>query len=246
MKYFFFSLLFTSIVYSQQTVIVTYDFHTSFSNNELKNEDAKKLFGNTVELANNQKFQLSYSENKASFKYIDQLGLDSDPQLLNISRMAFTSLDVYTNLEAKAQITVRNDGTLVESKITPLDWEITAESKNIGGYLCYKALFNENFIDSFGKNRSTKIVAWFAPSLPFSLGPKYFYGLPGLILEVTEYVNSHGNTFLANTIELRDKKENIKFPNGKTVTKEEYDKKFQYSDGAVLLAKKREETKGKE
>ena len=245
MKYLFFNLLFTGIVYSQQAVVVTYDFQTSFSNNELKNEDAKKLLGSTIALANNQKFKLSYSQNKASFKYIDELSLDSDPRLVNISRMAFTSLDIYSNLQAKTQLTVRNDGTLVENKISHLNWEITTESKKIGGYLCYKPLFDENFIDSFGKNRSTKIVAWFAPSLPFSLGPKYFYGLPGLILEVTEYVNSHGNTFLANTIELSDKKENIKFPLGKTVTKEEYDRKFQYSEGAVLLEKKREKTKEK-
>ena len=73
-----------------------------------------------------------------------------------------------------------------------------------------------------------EIVAWFAPSLPYGYGPKSFYGLPGLILELTRI----RTTFLATKIVIEDKKElKIKFPVGKTTTKEAFDKQLKAQMG---------------
>ncbi|TDE06435.1 GLPGLI family protein [Flavobacterium hiemivividum] len=242
MKYFFFSLLFTSLVYSQQSIIVQYDFQTSFLIKENTKEAAQKLLEETIALANNQKFELIFSKKRASFKLIDQLSIGADTKLINITQLAFTSPDVYSDLEAKTQITAQNDGTLIESKITDSNWEVTPESKTIGAYLCYKAIFNKPFVNRYGENKINKIVAWFAPNLPYSIGPKYFCGLPGLILEVTEY----DKTYLASKIELMDEIIDLKFPKGKTVAKEDYDKKLESSAGGIYLAKKREKEKDKQ
>lgn len=241
MKYLFFSLLFTSLLYSQQNIIVKYDFHNASIIKEDAKEGTRKLLEKTITLANNQKFELSFSENKASFKCIDQLSVDADNKLINITKLAFTSPDIYTDLEFKTQVTEHNDGTLVENKINDSNWEVTSESKTIGTYVCYKAIFNKSFVDRYGENKINKIVAWFAPNLPYRIGPKYFCGLPGLILEVTEYDNS----YLASNIELIDKEIDLKFPKGKIVTKEDYDKKLESSAGGIYLAKKREKEKDK-
>jgi GLPGLI family protein len=51
--------------------------------------------------------------------------------------------------------------------------------------------------------------------------------LPGLIVQLTE----NKTTYLASTIELNDIEISIDFPKGKTVSKEEYDKKLREQMG---------------
>ena len=91
----------------------------------------------------------------------------------------------------------------------------TQESKKIGNYLCYKAIKT---------NTSTKgksiDIAWFTPQIPVNFGPSSYFGLPGLILEV-----SRGKiTMKATKIELNPKKKiKIKKPTkGRRMTSEEY------------------------
>ena len=57
-----------------------------------------------------------------------------------------------------------------------INWEITAETKLINGFLCYKAIHNN------GKY-SIPLVVWFAPEISFQVGPEKCQFLPGLVLE---------------------------------------------------------------
>jgi len=135
--------------------------------------------------------------------------------------------DIYIDYEIKSEIYVKNDGILVENKYNEPKWETSTESKVISNYLCYKAIQKIPFVSRHGENKTQEIVAWFAPSLPYSYGPKIFYGLPGLILELTE----NKTTFLATKIVFFEKELTIDFPKGKTVTKEEYEKKLKAQMG---------------
>jgi GLPGLI family protein len=111
---------------------------------------------------------------------------------------------------------------LIEKKHEKLDWEITTENKIIDGYLCYKAIYLMKFMNRRGIDTSIPIVAWFAPSLPYAYGPKYFNGLPGLILELSD----RKTTFLASSITIsKDKELVIDFPKGKTISQDDYSKK---------------------
>src|SRR5690554_7477058 len=60
-----------------------------------------------------------------------------------------------------------------------VEWQITDEKKEINGIECYRAL---GVLKSFDKVGNYRIDAWFAPSIPYSYGPGYFNGLPGLIM----------------------------------------------------------------
>lgn len=92
-------------------------------------------------------------------------------------------------------------------------WKITQESKIIGGYLCYKAEYQNPLY------KYKKPIAWFAPKIPASYGPKIFTGLPGLILELED----NTVTFTAIKIELNPKEKIvIKKPEGKIISKENY------------------------
>lgn len=93
-------------------------------------------------------------------------------------------------------------------------WKITQISKLIGGYLCYKAIYETPLY------QSKKPVAWFTPQIPARYGPKIFSGLPGLILELED----NTVTFTAIKIELNPKEKiKIKKPKGIAITKEKYD-----------------------
>lgn len=59
-----------------------------------------------------------------------------------------------------------------------LDWMITEESKEIGGYLCQKATT---------KFKGRNYEAWFCPEIPIPYGPWKLHGLPGLILAARDH-----------------------------------------------------------
>lgn len=51
-------------------------------------------------------------------------------------------------------------------------WELTKETKEILGYVCYKAV-----------SEDSKLKVWYAPELNVKHGPQGINGLPGLVLE---------------------------------------------------------------
>lgn len=64
-----------------------------------------------------------------------------------------------------------------------VQFEITAENKNIAGFKCFKAI--PEFIDSLeGGFSSTPTEIWFTPEIQSYGGPTRYTNLPGVILEV--------------------------------------------------------------
>jgi GLPGLI family protein len=113
---------------------------------------------------------------------------------------------------------------LVEDTLKPLAWTLTAETKQIGQYTCYKATAVKqldttmrtafrgmrpgqrgNRADETAKDSTdaksdgqnslasrieipseVTVTAWYTLDIPISQGPGEYWGLPGLILEVSE------------------------------------------------------------
>ena len=97
-----------------------------------------------------------------------------------------------------------------------LDWKLTQETKLIGGYLCYKA------INISSNNKKKKPIAWYTPNISASFGPKQYFGLPGLILELEEAAV----IFKAKEITLNPKNKIVfEIIDGIKITKEAYNKK---------------------
>lgn len=217
----------SNLIFSQSGTI-SYDIKMDIDVTSIP-KDKVDFISKMIDYANNQKFELTFNKTKSCFKSVEQLSTnpDFDNKMENIAKAAFTSSDIYIDYEIKSEIVVRNDGILVENKYNKPIWEITSESKVISKYLCYKAIQKIPFVNRKGENKIKEITAWFAPSLPYSYGPKNFYGLPGLILELTE----NKTTFLAAKILLNDKELIINFPKGKTVAKEEYERKLKAQMG---------------
>ena len=71
---------------------------------------------------------------------------------------------------------------LIKDNLVTYDWKLTGETKNIGNYTCYKAVFEVeeeeiqiNMIDGDVKEekviKKRTLVAWYTPEVPISNGP---------------------------------------------------------------------------
>lgn len=81
---------------------------------------------------------------------------------------------------------------------------------------------NTNFMDQWEVPKEIVVTAWYTPDIPINQGPENYWGLPGLILKVSD-----GKTvILCSKIVINPKeKKEIKAPKkGKLVTQSEYDK----------------------
>lgn len=194
-----------------------------------KSTKDSKLIEATKKIANSQIFSLYFNSTKSKFIKESTLNenIDSNTKqkidLLNkIASLRFTlDFNFYIDFTLKKTIKEKDDGILISENLKNIEWQILNESKKIGDYLVYKATYNKTYIGRDGKNKSSTVVAWFAPSLPYSYGPKEYYGLPGLILELQD----KETTFIASNMEFYENEINILFPKGKKISEEDYNKK---------------------
>ena len=96
---------------------------------------------------------------------------------------------------------------LIKDKSEPFEWVLSEETKKIGSYTAQKASFTKivdsrRFSTGMTEMENVKdtlqVTVWFTPEIPVSHGPEYYFGLPGLILEV----QNQGRTLICEKIEL--------------------------------------------
>lgn len=139
---------------------------------------------------------------------------------------------------------------LIKDSLQVFNWELGTESKQIGNYTCFKATAvvpfdmtdfknmsrkepkddaekekqeqSTNFLDMIDVPTELVVTAWYTPQIPVSQGPAEYWGLPGLIMEVS----SGKTTVLCSKIVINPKeKKEIKAPKtGKEVTQKEFEK----------------------
>lgn len=100
------------------------------------------------------------------------------------------------------------------------NWKLTQEKKVIGKYICYKAT-TSHYVEGRNGKMERKVTAWYTKEIPYNLGPKYFNGLPGLIVELQE-----DNLLIKATKIILQSKDKIfiRKPNlGEKVTLKKYD-----------------------
>jgi GLPGLI family protein len=162
----------------------------------------------------------------------------------------FSRGEQYKNVKEKALIQSQEfygKKFLVKDKLAAIEWKMGAESKLIGQYMCFKATasvptdelewYNFSWGDLRETNteaktdstaveteeleiKTTEVEAWYTLQIPVSHGPGEYWGLPGLILEV-----STGNTvMLCSKIVINPEEEiEIEAPDkGKEITKNDY------------------------
>lgn len=209
---------------------VTYEVRLNFTKENLKemeiNKDkATNTMRKVLQNSTNTNVLLRFNGNQSHYKVIKKLEIN-DRKPLNMSyaiaggeKQFFTEL--LTNKNTIIECELLEECFLVEQP--KIVWKLTQTTKIIGGYLCYKA------INTTSTNKKKKPIAWYTPKIPASFGPKQYFGLPGLILEVEE----SAVTFTATKIILNpNEKVIIEAMNGTKITKKEYNIKLKksYSD----------------
>ena len=188
-------------------------------------------------------FDLYFNESKSVYK--EKINLDKpDNSISFLNRSYNTSKDIYFKNTKNGTFIFQNEFFgkvfLIKDTLPKFNWVLKKESKMIGNYLCFRAtskmlktVLNFEQINKVRKyNFSTndkesilqlsEINAWYTTQIPISQGPKEFWGLPGLIMEV-----NYANTQLLCTKLTFNKEDSkiIKIPKrGEIISQLKYDK----------------------
>lgn len=194
-------------------------------------------------------FTLDFTKSESMYKEEQELDAPKGPSVNGGSMIMMIGGDsgsdiLYKNILEKRMANkteLMGKVFLIKDNLVTYDWKLTGETKNIGNYTCYKAVFEKeeesieiNMIDGDVKEekvlKKRTLVAWYTLEVPISNGPREYGGLPGLILEV----NDGDLTIVCSEIVLNPKEvKEIKEPTkGKIVTR----KKF----GAITKEKTKE------
>ena len=123
---------------------------------------------------------------------------------------------LYTNL-AEGQFTEQTDFLgkkfLIQGPVKKQAWKLTGKSKKVLDYACQEAILQDS---------SQQVVAWFAPTIPWQIGPSKYHGLPGLILELHA---GEDRVIRAEEVSFDPVESAIEVPSkGKKVSPEEFEK----------------------
>lgn len=170
------------------------------------------------------KYKLYIKDNESIFFLNENMINDAHGQMKISIALAGFNGSVYTNL--KEDLKLRNRHTygqefLVKSHFDEVDWNLTSQTKKIGGYLTYKAVAEQHYYRASGEKKTRKIIAWFTPEINAPFGPLGYGNLPGLILELS----LGGKTYMIESLkQVKLEPNSIKKPKeGKKVSKKEFE-----------------------
>lgn len=241
-------------VYESKTS--TSDMKTRLEGNKDITPEMRAMAENAMKKMFEKTFILSFDKSASIYKEEEKLDAPGQPQqpgFRMISSMTGGGGTLYKNIKDKTYAVDKEfmgKEFLVKDTLTNLKWKMESETKQIGGYNCFKATavrpVSKSDIRNFrpkepakdekaksDKEKTTSIMeeieipdnvtvtAWYTPEIPVSQGPESYWGLPGLILEA----NDGKTTILCSKIVLNPKdKAAIKAPtNGKVTSQKEFD-----------------------
>ena len=215
--------------------VATYKSHRKIDlkiNEGNENSEMQKSIQEQLQKQFQQEYTLVFNKNESTYKQNEKLAAPSPKQYGIQIQISQGSDIMYKNIKENRftnQTEIFGKQFLIKDSLQSNTWELVNETKNIGEYTCFKAIFSEEYttqtindnneIETITKERTT--TAWYTPQIPVNNGPENFQGLPGLILEI----NDGKLTLICSKIVMNpNKKIEIKEPiKGKEVTQEKFD-----------------------
>lgn len=267
MKKFFFLLtvLLTTVSFAQkefqgmavyESKTSTADFQSRMQGNREVTPEMQKMIQERMKKMFEKTFILNFDKSASIYK--EEEKLDTPGQGQGGMRMMSSFMGGggthYKNVKEKIYKVDKEfmgKEFLVKDSLTNYNWQMTGETRVIGGYNCFKATAvipasktdfrnfrpkrnddkkeekpkeeakKTSLLDEIDLPKEITITAWYTPEIPVNQGPEGYWGLPGLILEV----NDGKTTILCSKVVLNPKdKVQIKAPTtGKEVSQKEYD-----------------------
>lgn len=181
------------IVYNQQTKM---DIDKELA---VKDKEYATLMEEAIERIDQN--ELTINDKQAISKPIEKINneqYDGDTRawiILNSTTPIFMDLE-----EQKVYQVKNNIGKTYEivDSLKQYDWQLTREKKKVLGFDCKKAVT---------KDGEKEIIAWYAPKLPYRVGPDAYTGVPGTILELEIHYNNKSNRishYWADDVQVKD------------------------------------------
>jgi GLPGLI family protein len=178
----------TKVTYKLNMNLETLPDNISKKYNATQKEQLKRKYENYNAL----EYTLLYNSKESLFYFTDSIvGLSKEYDNSNIEKQKilknerkkkyYKSITENQTLFATA---LSGELLLIKSPLHFLEWKLTNENKEIGGYNCYKATLSKEGNYLLGYNEDMTITAWYCPEFPVPFGPMEFGSLPGLILEL--------------------------------------------------------------
>jgi hypothetical protein len=236
-------------VYESKTS--TTDFKSRLEGNKELTPDMQKMIEERMKLMFEKTFLLYFGKTTSVYKEEEKLeAAGQNPGFRMMSNMMGSGGTFYKNTKEKTYAVDKEfmgKEFLIQDSLPKLAWKMEKETKQIGGYTCFKATAvreasktdfrnfrmkkreeekkegegKTNLLDELNLPKEITITAWYSPEIPISQGPENYWGLPGLILEV----NDGKTTILCSKVvlNLKDKVE-IKAPTkGDIISQQKYD-----------------------
>lgn len=133
-------------------------------------------------------FELYFNDSLSLFK-------PQDSELKERMSWATSKNTVSRKLNSDQVLSVKSiwgEDLYLKDSLPERSWKITDSKRNISGYSCRKAIWQQN--------DTTRIYAWYCDDLIPSVGPETFGGLPGAILGLA--TEDGGVIYFAKSVEL--------------------------------------------
>ncbi len=192
-----------------------------------------------------QEFELKFTPSESTYEKVVELAKPKPASGMSVSFMVNngSTNTIYKDITAGKyykEDQIMGKEFLVNGEMVTYNWQLVNETKQIGQYTCYKAIYvPEKTEEQLKKEEENKekanngsllalipdedptITAWYTPEIAISNGPGEYHGLPGLILEVKE----KNTVLLCTKIEINPEKGfDIKKPrSGKKISQEKFD-----------------------
>jgi GLPGLI family protein len=203
-----------------QNTLIKYSYESKFTKDQLENNEIASVLKDVVANDKNINLELVFNDTISLFRYIDGLNVDD---FSNIAKSICGCGQRY--IQHKNFYYTNNDELMMEKNSYVIkdtikkNWQITNETKNIDGLICYKATLNEIEIQPNNTPYEHNFISWFCPSIPSSFGPIGFGGLPGTIL----ILETNSSIFKVKEIIKNNSERIVNNLKGKIVTKKEFD-----------------------
>lgn len=190
--FFYFFLFISNIFFSQndsgeilygQSLEKMYGDTTSIENSDLKKILIERFKEKQNALSPDKSFySLKFKDNKSIFERFNLMNNDGSSKITKELAKGTYFINVTDKSIYHEGNFLGNNLIIYHQKPSYDEWQIKNERKMIRGHNCIKA-------ETTRQNEmgiKTKVTAWFSTDINLNFGPKNYFGLPGLIIELHE------------------------------------------------------------